>query len=124
MNNPKKFVGTGTLLAALLILMGSFSSAQQKTNTTGESFFIISSINQPKMEILLKRPTEVTLLMHVSDKTTYLNETGNPIHLTDLRAGDTVWVTSAQDRGGEPTALRIRKGPMTEAELHRYYLDY
>lgn len=103
------------------------SSAQSAKAVTGhvsgEQFYIVSSVDPAKQELLLKEPKEVTLLMKVSDSTQYADDTGKAIKLADLRAGDTVWVASS---GGklEPTATRIRKGQMTVADLHRYYLDY
>jgi hypothetical protein len=93
-----------------------------KTNSSGEQFFIIASLDQAKSEILLKRPDEVTELINATPKTQYSDENGKSLKLSDLRAGDTVWVTSTG--GAHPTAIRIRKGQMTVADLHRYYLDY
>jgi hypothetical protein len=93
-----------------------------KTNAKGEQFFIIASLDQSKFEILAKRPNEVTLLLSVTPTTRYLDETGKPLKLSDFRAGDTVWVTSTG--GAHPTVIQIRKGQMTVADLHRYYLDY
>ena len=97
-------------------------SAQGKKTPSGEEFYIVASVDEPKSELLLKRPSEVTLLMRVSQKTKYQDESGKSIPLSDFRAGDTVWV--AATGGDEPTAIRIRKGGMTIPELHRYYLDY
>ncbi len=93
-----------------------------KLNAKGEQFFIVASLDQAKSEILLKRPDEVTLLLNATPKTQYFDENGKPLKLSDLRAGDTVWVTSTA--GAHPTAISVRKGEMTVAELHRYYLDY
>ena len=93
-----------------------------KTNAKGEQFFIIASLDQSKSEILLKRPDEVTELLNTTPQTQFFDENGKPLKLSDLRAGDTVWVTSTG--GAHPTAVRIRKGQMTVADLHRYYLDY
>jgi hypothetical protein len=93
-----------------------------KTTAAGEQFFMIASLDQSKSEILLKRPDEVTLLLNTTPKTQFFDENGKPLKLSDLRAGDTVWVISSGD--AHPTALRLRKGQMTIAELHRYYLDY
>ncbi|MFY9688888.1 MAG: hypothetical protein WA369_06725 [Candidatus Acidiferrales bacterium] len=93
-----------------------------KTNASGEQFFIVASLDQSKSEILLKRPDEVTELINATPKTQYFDENGKPLKLSDMRAGDTVWVTSTG--GAHPTAIRIRKGEMTIADLHRYYLDY
>jgi len=93
-----------------------------KTTASGEQFFIVASLDQSKSEILLKRPDEVTELLNATSKTQYFDENGKPLKLSDLRAGDTVWVISSG--GAHPTAIRIRKGQMSIAELHRYYLDY
>jgi hypothetical protein len=111
-----------TPLLALSLVLGL--QAQTKKTSGGEEFFIVSSIDSAKSQLLLKRPTEVTLLMKVTDKTTFLDATNKPIHLTDLHAGDTVWVTSSSSAESGPTALTIRKGPMTVELLHRYFLDY
>ncbi len=89
----------------------------------GEQFFIIASVDVPRSEILLKYPTEVTQMIHVNSSTRYLNDAGKAIQLADLRAGDTVWLI-ASGSGEKMTALRVRKGGMTVADLHRYYLDY
>jgi hypothetical protein len=98
------------------------ATAAKKT-PTGEQFFIVASIDLQKSQLLLKRPTEVTLLTHVDDKTKYLDSTAKPIQLSSLRSGDTVWVTISNSSSGA-TAVRVRKGEMTLAELHHYYLDY
>jgi len=75
-------------------------------------FFIVSSIDLAKRQILLERPTEVTELMRVDGETRYLEERGNRIRLTDLRAGDTVYILS-KSSGSQPLAVTIHKGPMT-----------
>jgi hypothetical protein len=94
-----------------------------KKTPAGEQFFIVASVDLQKSQLLLKHPTEVTLLAHVDDKTKYLDSAGKPIQLSSLRAGDTVWVTLSNASSGA-TAVRVRKGEMTSAELHRYYLSY
>lgn len=110
------------LMAMISLVPRAF--AQVKKSSAGEEFFIISSVDTSKSQLLLKRPTEVTLLMKINDKTTYLDTANKPIHLADLHAGDTVWVISSSNDAGGPTAVRIRKGPMTVAELHSQFLDY
>lgn len=90
---------------------------------SGEQFYIIASVDQPKSQILVKRPTEVTLLIHVTPKTRILNDQGKPVAMSLLRAGDTIWALTSGS-GSELTAIRIREGEMTVADLHRYYLDY
>jgi len=84
-------------------------------------FFIVSSIDLAKRQILLKRPTEVTELMRVDGETRYFEEGGKPIRLTDLRAGDTVFITS-RPAGGQPAAVIIQKGLMTLDLLRSRYL--
>jgi hypothetical protein len=120
-----KLFRTVTLLFALLagFSVATSVSAQAKKTASGEEFFIVASVDQAKSQLLLKHPTEVTTLLNVNDKTRLLNEKGEAIRLSDLRAGDTVWVVSSGS-GPDATAVRIRKGSMTVADLHRYYLDY
>ncbi len=101
----------------------ALSPSKDVTTANGESFFIVASIDLAKSTLLLKRPTEVTLVVDVTDKTKFVDETGKAIKFSDLRAGDTVWMTSSGDPA-QPTAIRVRKGQMTAADLHRYYLDY
>ena len=86
-----------------------------------EDFFIISSVDLKQQQLVLKRPTEVTELVRISDKTIIRDEEGKTIPLKTLRAGDTVYVASA---AGSPVATRIRKAPMTVDELHRRYVPF
>lgn len=111
------------LLASIAALPAGARAAQEKKTAAGEEFFIIASIDQSKSQVLLKRATEVTTLAQVTPGTQYLDEKGKPMRLSDLRAGDTVWAvtTGSEDK---MTVTRLRKGPMTVAELHQYYLDY
>lgn len=87
-----------------------------------EEFFIISSVDLKKNQLVLKRPTEVTVLIGVTDKTVCVDEKGKAVHLKDLRAGDTVFVASRRKADGELEAGRIRMGYMTLKEVHRRYL--
>ena len=72
--------------------------------------------------MVLKRPTEVTLVVGFTAKTRCQSEHGKPIHPVDLRAGDTVFITSERDRTGQIVATSIRQGIMTLPELRRRYL--
>ena len=92
-------------------------------STAGEEFFITTSVDATKHQLVLKRPTEVTLLIQANDQTTILGENGEHLKLGDLRTGDTVFVTFKAGTT-PPLALKIRKAPMTVAELHRRYLTY
>lgn len=124
MNKYWNGISRYSVLAAMVLagMAGAASSYAQKKTSTGEEFFIVASVDQAKSQLLLKRPSEVTTLLKVNNKTQYADDTGKPIHLSNLRAGDTVWVLSSNP--ADPTAIRIRKGQMTVADLHRYYLDY
>jgi hypothetical protein len=94
-----------------------------KKTAAGEQFFIVASIDLQKSQLLLKYPTEVTLLAKTTGQTNFVDDSGNPIKLSDLRTGDTVWLTS-WGTANSTTALKVRKGEMSVADLHRYYLDY
>ena len=48
------------ILAVLALASGAL--AQEKKNSEGESFFMISSVNQSQSQVLLKAPTELTEL--------------------------------------------------------------
>ncbi len=89
-----------------------------------EEFFIVSSVDLQKNQVVLKRPTEVTLLAQVSDKTVIRNEEGKTIPLKNLRAGDTVYVAFTPGTERPPLAATIRKAPMTVEELHRRYVPF
>jgi hypothetical protein len=95
----------------------------EKTPTSGEQFYLVASLDLQKSQLLLKHPTEVTQLVAISDKTKIQDVTGASLMLSDLRAGDTVWV-STSGSGATIAATSIRKGQMTVADLHRFYLDY
>jgi hypothetical protein len=84
-----------------------------------DAFFIISSVDPAKLELLVKLPTEVTQLMRVDGETKYFDRSGRSIGLADFRAGDTVYILRSPKTG---VAREIRKGPMTVAELQRRYL--
>jgi hypothetical protein len=87
-----------------------------------EDFFIVSSVNADKGTMVVKRPTETTLTILVTPQTRCRGEKGEVIRFTDLRAGDTVFITSEPDPSGHPAASSIRRGPMTLEELRRRYL--
>ena len=93
---------------------------QPAPNVEREEFFILSSVDAARGRIVLKRPTEVTVVMLVDAQTTYRDEQGKTLRLADLRTGDTLYVTFRPGGAGGPTALRIRLGPMTVQEMRRY----
>jgi hypothetical protein len=114
------------VIGSLLCLGFSFGlcaeGREQPSSAHGEEFFIISSVNSSKQQLVLKRPTEVTLLVRVNEKTLYLDQQGGRLQLKDFRAGDTVYVALRSSAEGPPVVARIRKGLMTLEELRRRYL--
>jgi hypothetical protein len=94
-----------------------------KKTAAGEYFFIVGSVDQAQQQLLLKWPTEVTLLLKVTPNTKFASEAGKPLKFSDFRAGDTVWVVY-KGTGADATAVSVRAGVMTVPDLHDYYLDY
>lgn len=124
-----KFRTVSTVFVLLVgMLAASAWSAQEKRSAdvnNGQDFFIISSVDAPKHEIVLKRPTEVTELVRVNDQTVFLDEQGKRLALKDFRAGDTVYATLASNpQGGPRLVRRLRKGIMTLEVLRRSYLTF
>jgi hypothetical protein len=114
------------VFALAIFLSCGFSVAAQSSKAagnanSGEEFFIVSSVDITKRQLLLKEPTEITQLIQVNDKTRYTDRTGKPMQFGDLRAGDTIYIRSTIATAGR-VALSIRKGPMTLQELQRHYL--
>jgi hypothetical protein len=108
--------GLRFLIAFLVLLIATFAAAAGDR----EEFFILSSVDAAHGRMVLKRPTEVTVLMLVNGQTAYRNEQEKPLRLSDLRTGDTLFITFRQSVAGVPTALRVRLGPMTPQEMRRY----
>jgi hypothetical protein len=119
---------SASIAAVLLgILFSSTSGAQERAAPpprTGGEFFMVSSVDAKAKQIVLKRPTEVTELIRISEKTVFLDDEGKKIQFEALRAGDTVWVTFSGNAQGVRTAGEIREGPMTIGELRRRYLKF
>lgn len=122
MNRRLLSLAASAFLALTVACAGTVGwAAPVNGRVTKDEFFIISSLNLQKDEMVLKMPTEVTMQMLVTDKTSIVDEHGKHIRIADLRAGDTAYITYAQ-HGGEAEALSIRLGPMTVQELRRRYL--
>jgi len=113
-----------TLVAILAAIAATGARVAAPVAASSEEFFIVSSVDAAKSTMVLKRPTEVTLTMRVTEKTLCRNEEGKPIRFTDLRAGDTIFIVSEKDSSGQLVASSIRQGPMTVKELHQRYLRF
>lgn len=118
-------------LAPLACVAGTFCMtlafcipAGAQTNSKGEEFFIVSSVDQKTHQLVLMRPTQLTVAAEIGPQTTSLGENGKKINPSTLRAGDTVWAVLKTDRDGSVHIVRIREGAMTEAELQKLYLHY
>jgi len=110
------------MLAVIMTPLFAQSGTRSASTDLGKGdFFIVSSIDLAKRQILLKRPTEVTELMRVDGETRYFEEGGKPMRLAELRAGDTVFIMS-KPTVGQPVAVTIHKGPMTLDVLRERYL--
>ena len=68
---------TVALLAGISLATGAF--AQGRKNASGEQFFIVSSVDLQKSQLLLKHPTEVTLVVKTNDATRFADGTGKPL---------------------------------------------
>jgi hypothetical protein len=96
--------------------------AAPRSPSASEEFFIVSSVNPAKGTMVLKRPTEVTLTVRVTARTRCSREDGRPMQLSDLRAGDTVFIALVPESSGALVASTVRQGVMTLPELQRRYL--
>ena len=120
MNNFRKLISLSAL--AVLMLTSAFAvRAQLQAKSGNDEFFVISSIDKAHSALVLLRPTQITATIGVNDKTKYVDENGKSIKMTDLRTGDTIFVTySTQSNALQATT--VRKGMMTTAEMRKRYL--
>jgi hypothetical protein len=113
------------ILAAVLLSAWAVralpSAASGASAAVTDDFFIVSSVDVAQKRLVLKRPSEVTVLVRVTEKTSYRSEQNRPLQLGDLRAGDTVFIRLGTGTESD-LAKSVRRGPMTVEELHRRYL--
>ena len=117
----RNLISAGFLALLMMSVFAQSGKGSPSAHSADGEFFIVSSIDLAKKQILLKHPSEVTELMAMDGATRYFDENGKPIRLTDLRAGDTVYIVS-KPGGGQSVAVTIRKGPMTLDVLRERYL--
>jgi hypothetical protein len=120
MNNFRKLISFVSL--ATLILASAFAvHAQIQAKAGNDEFFVISSIDKTHNALVLLRPTQITATIGVNDKTKFADENGKSIKITDLRTGDTIFVTYST-QNNTLVAQTVRKGMMTTAEMRKRYL--
>jgi hypothetical protein len=124
MNKLTKSVPVAALCAAFLMLVVVSAHAQTPPPTTKfpDAFFVVSSVDRTHNALILLAPTEIAEVFQVTDKTQFFDENNKSLKLSDLRAGDTIYVSSHTNSDGTFTLDRVRKGEMTVAELRRRYL--
>ena len=115
---------TLSILAAVLLSAWAVRAlprtASGSSAAVTDDFFIVSSVDVAQKRLVLKRPSEVTVLVRVTEKTSYRSEQSRPLQLGDLRAGDTVFIRLGTGTESD-MAKSVRRGPMTTEELHRRY---
>lgn len=119
-----RFLRLAVLSVVLLMSAAVWTSLWAQNNARGEEFFMISSVDQQKHQVVLMRPTQLTVVADLDAQTVLLGEKGQKLGSRDLRAGDTVWALIKSQKNGATTAVRIREGAMTQAELQKLYLHY
>jgi hypothetical protein len=113
-------LGAATLLMTLALCL----PLQAQTNSKGEEFFIISSVDQKTHQVVLMRPTQLTVAADVTAKTICRGDDGKSMNTNNLQAGDTVWAIIKAGKNGAENLVSIREGAMTETELQKLYLHY
>lgn len=110
------------LFSVMLPLCGAPANARY--SQPRDEFFIISSVDVTRTRLVLKRPTEVTVVMEVPAAAAITDESGTALHLSNLRAGDTIYAVDSVNAKGGLVAISIRRGAMTVAELHRRFMRF
>jgi len=122
MNRGSKFISYAvTLLLGLAVALPTWAQAHPK-NAQGEEFFIVSSVDLQKHQVVLMRPTQLTVVATIGPQTSYVGEKGQKLDVKQMKAGDTVWAITKPGAGGSVMAVRLRQGAMTPAELQKLYL--
>ncbi|HKV28298.1 MAG TPA: hypothetical protein VJN90_08530 [Candidatus Acidoferrales bacterium] len=110
------------ILLTVVLSMPAWAQAHPK-NAQGEEFFIISSVDLQKRQVVLMRPTQLTVVATIGPQTNYVGEKGRALNVKAMKAGDTVWAITKPAPDGSVTAVRLRQGAMTPAELHKLYMQ-
>jgi hypothetical protein len=119
MNRVSRFLP----VAIAILLALAISKPAHPKNAQGEEFFIVSSVDLQKHQVVLMRPTQLTVVATIGPQTTYVGEKGQKLDVKAMKAGDTVWGITKAGPDGSVVAVRLRQGAMTPAELHKLYLQ-
>jgi hypothetical protein len=111
-------------LSAVLSLAASAAWAKQKgaEKETRNQFFIVSEVNLGQRQVVFEAPTQITATMTVTDKTVLTDADGKKMPISDLRAGDTGYLTYVQ-KGNTVETISFHLGPMTMSKLRTDYLN-
>jgi hypothetical protein len=120
MNKLRKFSFV-VALAVLLVSIAGSTVARAQSSSSGDEFFVISSVDRAHNALVLLTPKQIATSYQVTDKTQYVDENGRALKLADLRAGDTLFASYDKKSDGTLTVSHIRKGMMTVDELRRRY---
>jgi hypothetical protein len=116
-------MATARVLPALAVAALAASLRAAPTAAVEDQFFIVSSVDSGMSTMVLKEPTEVTLTVRYTGKTRCRTEHGKPCSVSDLRAGETIFLTAERNAAGGLVAISVRHGVMTLPELRRRYLS-
>lgn len=118
------FMALFGIAVALVMVLAISLPLQAQTDSKGEEFFIVSSVDQKNHQLVLMHPTQLTVAAVVSPQTVCISEDGKKMSTSALRAGDTVWAILKTGKNGVTKLVSIREGAMTQAELQKLYLHY
>ena len=124
MNNFRKWMVVGIASFGLFIGVSAPRASAQSTGKASDEFFVISSIDRTKHLLVLLQATEISETMSIADKTQYFDQKGKALKLTDLRSGDTVYISYHKQQDGTLLADKVTEGVMTVSELRRRYVPY
>lgn len=124
MNKLSKVIASGAVVLGLLLSLAVFAPRAAAAVSRSDEFFVISSIDRSKNNLVLLQATEISEIMSIDPKTQFFDESGKPLKLTDLRSGDTVYIASHRNSDGGVVADKVSKGTMTVADLRQRYVPY
>ena len=76
------------ILSGVAVGFAGQRAGEKSVPSVGEEFYIVSTVDLGKKQMVLKRPTEVTVLMQVTDKTVFKNLDKDHPNLATLPASE------------------------------------